>query len=94
MAETGATRQKCEFNVELATRILQEAVNAAVFGCYMNLGQICMSTERLIVHEKVADEFAAKLSATRCSFRPVIQGGTWCWGLWSTRMLLKRCRPS
>ncbi len=42
---------------------IDAAVNAAVFGCYMNMGQICMSTERLIVHEKVADEFVAKLSA-------------------------------
>jgi acyl-CoA reductase-like NAD-dependent aldehyde dehydrogenase len=39
------------------------AVNAAVFGCYANNGQICMSTERLIVVESVADEFVQKLSA-------------------------------
>jgi acyl-CoA reductase-like NAD-dependent aldehyde dehydrogenase len=38
------------------------AVNAAIFGCFMNQGQICMSTERLIVHEAVADEFARKLA--------------------------------
>jgi len=28
------------------------AVNAAVFGAFMNQGQICMSTERFIVDEK------------------------------------------
>ena len=39
------------------------AVNAAVFGAFMNQGQICMSTERLIVDETVADEFVAKLAA-------------------------------
>jgi len=39
------------------------AVNAAVFGAFMNQGQICMSTERLIVDEKIADEFVAKLAA-------------------------------
>ncbi len=39
------------------------AVNAAAFGAYMNQGQICMSTERIIVDEAVADEFVAKLSA-------------------------------
>jgi acyl-CoA reductase-like NAD-dependent aldehyde dehydrogenase len=39
------------------------AVNAAVFGAFMNQGQICMSTERFIVDEKVADDFVAKLSA-------------------------------
>jgi acyl-CoA reductase-like NAD-dependent aldehyde dehydrogenase len=46
---------------------IDAAVNAAVFGCYMNMGQICMSTERLIVHEKVADEFVQKLSARAAS---------------------------
>ena len=38
------------------------AVNAAIFGAFMNQGQICMSTERIIVDEKIADEFVAKLS--------------------------------
>ena len=41
---------------------LDAAVDAAVFGAYANSGQICMSTERLIVDEKVADQFAAKLA--------------------------------
>ena len=38
------------------------AVAATVFGAFANSGQICMSTERVIVDEKVADEFAAKLA--------------------------------
>ena len=42
---------------------LDEAVKAAAFGAYMNQGQICMSTERIIVVEAVADEFAAKFAA-------------------------------
>lgn len=42
---------------------LDEAVAAAAFGAFMNSGQICMSTERLIVHEAVADDFIAKLTA-------------------------------
>jgi acyl-CoA reductase-like NAD-dependent aldehyde dehydrogenase len=41
---------------------LDEAVAAAAFGAFMNQGQICMSTERLIVDESVADAFAAKLA--------------------------------
>jgi acyl-CoA reductase-like NAD-dependent aldehyde dehydrogenase len=41
---------------------LDAAVDAAVFGAFANSGQICMSTERLIVDEKVADPFAAKLA--------------------------------
>jgi len=39
------------------------AVNAAVFGAFMHQGQICMSTERIIVHQAIADEFVAKLAA-------------------------------
>lgn len=39
---------------------LDEAVKAAAFGAYMNQGQICMSTERLIVVDAVADDFVAK----------------------------------
>src|SRR5277367_4895957 len=39
---------------------LDEAVKAAAFGAFMNQGQICMSTERIIVIESVADAFAAK----------------------------------
>lgn len=35
------------------------AVAAAAFGAYMNQGQICMSTERVIVDSAIADEFAA-----------------------------------
>lgn len=42
---------------------LDAAVQAAAFGAFFNQGQICMSTERIIVDESVADEFVAKLSA-------------------------------
>ena len=42
---------------------LDEAVNAAAFGAFMNQGQICMSTERIVVDAKVADEFVKRLSA-------------------------------
>ncbi|MGP6173691.1 aldehyde dehydrogenase [Corynebacterium sp. A21] len=36
------------------------AVNAAIFGTFMFQGQICMSTERFVVDEKIADEFVRK----------------------------------
>lgn len=39
------------------------AVNAAIFGAYMNQGQICMSTERIIVDDSIADEFVEKMAA-------------------------------
>ena len=42
---------------------LDEAVKAAAFGAFMNQGQICMSTERIIVVESVADAFIAKFAA-------------------------------
>jgi acyl-CoA reductase-like NAD-dependent aldehyde dehydrogenase len=41
---------------------LEEAVNAAAFGAFMNAGQICMSTERIIVVDAIADEFARRLA--------------------------------
>ncbi|MBX5024975.1 aldehyde dehydrogenase [Rhizobium lentis] len=39
------------------------AVNAAIFGAFMHQGQICMSTERIIVHQAIADSFVTKLAA-------------------------------
>ncbi|MGF1703381.1 aldehyde dehydrogenase [Photobacterium makurazakiensis] len=41
---------------------LDAAVDAAAFGAFFNQGQICMSTERLIVVDSIADEFAQKLA--------------------------------
>jgi acyl-CoA reductase-like NAD-dependent aldehyde dehydrogenase len=42
---------------------LDEAVKAAAFGAFMNQGQICMSTERIIVVDAIADAFAGKFGA-------------------------------
>lgn len=42
---------------------LDEAVKAAAFGAFMNQGQICMSTERIVVDGKIADDFVAKFAA-------------------------------
>lgn len=41
---------------------IEAAVNAAAFGAFMNQGQICMSTERAIVSDKIADEFVQRLA--------------------------------
>ncbi|MGF6726120.1 acyl-CoA reductase-like NAD-dependent aldehyde dehydrogenase [Paraburkholderia sp. GAS41] len=41
---------------------LDAAVNAAAFGAFANSGQICMSTERTIVDERIADAFVAQLA--------------------------------
>lgn len=42
---------------------LEGAVNAAIFGAFLYQGQICMSTERFVVDDAVADEFVAKFAA-------------------------------
>ncbi|CAB3807394.1 aldehyde dehydrogenase [Paraburkholderia caffeinilytica] len=41
---------------------LDAAVNAAAFGAFANSGQICMSTERIVVDERIADTFVARLA--------------------------------
>ncbi len=41
---------------------LDHTVACIAFGAYMNQGQICMSTEKVIVDEKISDEFVAKLT--------------------------------
>jgi acyl-CoA reductase-like NAD-dependent aldehyde dehydrogenase len=48
---------------------LDEAVQAAAFGSFFNQGQICMSTDRIIVRQEIADEFVAKLTEKTCSMR-------------------------
>jgi acyl-CoA reductase-like NAD-dependent aldehyde dehydrogenase len=48
--------------IVLADADVDAAVDATVFGAFMNQGQICMSTERLIVDASVADTFVAKLA--------------------------------
>jgi benzaldehyde dehydrogenase (NAD) len=42
---------------------IDAAVQAAAFGAFANSGQICMSTERIIVDTKIADVFVDKLAA-------------------------------
>ncbi|KQI68432.1 salicylaldehyde dehydrogenase [Loktanella sp. 3ANDIMAR09] len=48
---------------------LDAAVEAACFGAYFNQGQICMSTDWIIVVKAVADEFVAKLQARAADIR-------------------------
>jgi len=48
---------------------IEEAVKAAAFGAFMHQGQICMSTERIVVDEKIADEFVTKLAAKAKTLR-------------------------
>jgi acyl-CoA reductase-like NAD-dependent aldehyde dehydrogenase len=42
---------------------LDAAAAAAAFGAFVNQGQVCMSTERIVVDEKIADAFVSKIAA-------------------------------
>jgi acyl-CoA reductase-like NAD-dependent aldehyde dehydrogenase len=47
--------------VVLADADLERAVAAANFGAFMHQGQICMSTEKVVIDSSIADEFAQRL---------------------------------
>ena len=55
---------------------IDEAVNAAAFGAFANAGQICMSTEKIVLDNRVADAFLGQVrrqgerAAGRRSARP------------------------
>ena len=53
----------------LADAEIDHAVRAAAFGAYMHQGQICMSTERIVIDEAVADVFAEKLAQKAASLK-------------------------
>lgn len=57
---------------------LDEAVKAAAFGAFFNSGQICMSTERVIVDHKVADAFVEKFAAKSAALRAGLPGAEDC----------------
>ncbi|KAI0199276.1 aldehyde dehydrogenase domain-containing protein [Astrocystis sublimbata] len=42
---------------------LDDAVEAVVFGSFANAGQVCMSTERVLLHESIAEPFKKALLA-------------------------------
>ncbi|MDM0017287.1 aldehyde dehydrogenase [Variovorax saccharolyticus] len=46
---------------------IDAAVNAAAFGAFANSGQICMSTERIVVDAAVADDFVSRFAAKAAS---------------------------
>ncbi|MFF7844665.1 aldehyde dehydrogenase family protein [Streptomyces ossamyceticus] len=45
------------------------AVDAVTFSVFMNAGQICMSGDRILVHESLAEEFAQKFTAKVATLR-------------------------
>lgn len=42
---------------------LDRAATATASGCFVNAGQVCSSSERILVHRKVYDEFAERIAA-------------------------------
>lgn len=42
---------------------IDEAVNAAAFGAFANQGQICMSTEKVVLDNRIADQFLQKFAS-------------------------------
>jgi aldehyde dehydrogenase (NAD+) len=46
--------------VVLADADMEKAVNAAIFGRFFHQGQICMSTNRILVHRSLYDKFIAR----------------------------------
>ncbi|MFD7325990.1 aldehyde dehydrogenase family protein [Streptomyces sp. NPDC059875] len=48
---------------------LDYAVDAATFGVFMNAGQICMSGDRVLVHERLAEEFTRRFTARAAALR-------------------------
>jgi aldehyde dehydrogenase (NAD+) len=74
--KAGALLKKCcvELGGKDALIVLDDAnvdhaVNAATFGSFFHSGQICMSVERIIVAQNLADEFTEKLTAKAASLK-------------------------
>jgi acyl-CoA reductase-like NAD-dependent aldehyde dehydrogenase len=55
--------------VVLSDADIDAAVSAANFGAFMNQGQICMSTDRIVLERPIADAFAQKLAAKAKSLK-------------------------
>ncbi|MBD3678892.1 MAG: aldehyde dehydrogenase family protein [Rhodobacteraceae bacterium] len=48
---------------------LEHAAKAANFGSFMHQGQVCMSTEKILVHESVYDDFMSRFLARAAKLR-------------------------
>jgi acyl-CoA reductase-like NAD-dependent aldehyde dehydrogenase len=48
---------------------IEQAVAGSAFGAFMNQGQICMSTERIVVDSTIADAFVAALTAKAATLK-------------------------
>jgi acyl-CoA reductase-like NAD-dependent aldehyde dehydrogenase len=50
---------------------LEQAAHAAMAGCFINCGQNCVASERILVHDRIYDAFAERVLALT---RPLRQG--------------------
>ena len=60
---------------------IDEAVKAAIFGCFLYQGQICMTTGRIVIDEKIADEFVEKFNIATQKLtmgNPAVEGNEQC----------------
>ncbi|MGJ8670318.1 MAG: aldehyde dehydrogenase family protein [Oceanococcus sp.] len=48
---------------------LEQAVHSALGGCFINLGQNCVASERIIVHTAIYDQFVSEVSRHAAAFR-------------------------
>jgi acyl-CoA reductase-like NAD-dependent aldehyde dehydrogenase len=48
---------------------LEQAVHAALAGCYVNCGQNCVASERILVHDRVYDAFERRAAELVARFR-------------------------
>ncbi len=53
---------------------MEKAVHAALGGSFINLGQNCIAAERIIVHERIYDQFVARISAAASAMRQGVPG--------------------
>lgn len=57
---------------------VDRAVDLTFFGAFMHQGQICMSTDRILVHRSLYDQFLEKLVAKVGFFKPTAPGEHTC----------------
>jgi acyl-CoA reductase-like NAD-dependent aldehyde dehydrogenase len=48
---------------------LEQAAHAAMSGCFINAGQNCVASERILVHEAVYDSFSARVTELTSALR-------------------------
>jgi acyl-CoA reductase-like NAD-dependent aldehyde dehydrogenase len=61
--------------IVLADADIEAAAHAVAHGAFINQGQVCMSTDRVVVDQAVADQFVARLASMARAFRTDLASG-------------------